>query len=984
MASVNITSALNKIGLTRFGGIFLWLILHRQFVATTVLWTKPAPSWTQTDSNDIRTVDIQVLKGSTHIHLSWNYTLSEGSDLRTTTFSISDGSSWNDIGVIYHADNNIVIYNKNNYRTRFNISDSNVATLILKKVTEDEQAIFQCKLSTLSNSWTYSILVNFTKRHLNWVERPLSVVAVERHNLTLRWTYMKTLGLASSFRDAEFTDLSSGEKTIAEKMLNTAPIVHTAYRPRFHVDYIQDTMASITIVGLKRSDRGRYRFDVKTLRKDIDELNTLSSIMELTVHYAANMTNVSDHQTVQEGSYLQLLCQAFGNPTPNITWTKVLENSNDSKLLHHGTHWNLTKINRTASGLYNCTADNGIGNPVWRLIKVNVTYSAKVVKLASEHHVAVQGSVSLHCEAEGNPPPAYTWFPCDSKTQACHESTLTVSNALNDAVYSCNVANVLGNDTRETKVVIAGNVINVTLFISEQCPDENLSESVLWKNLEQKIEDLFKNEGYRSTELTNYRCGSVIVDLALKFNSSVKEEKVLSMLKDSAENGGLKELGVKASEIVGWRPGRPTEGPNSSTYGTKTTENASSAVPSELPAQSGDNQGLKDWMIAVIAGASGLVLLFVVIFLLCWISKTQKKKKGSGDEAVDMSTTSRYVKNGPHHSDKPSSSRESIEDDPFIAASTYSQNSVDRRDRKRDSSVNYGYQPDDSDQPQGEMLLKSGSRLPKNDRLTQSTGELDVTSTYLAKGPQRDCSTLPSYHRPPSYEEASKQKDRIMMTEPRPSTSTGGRQKRRKSPPEDRAEEASVAPSEMRSNQDGHRSDKDKGPLDPTAIYAMPDKKKKLDKQSPASLESVFDPFKAKDKSAKGPILHNPGNLDLDGPANASTSEGPRNLIIPIEMLPSNRQTPQKDDTENGKSEPSSPLNFTLEKRPRNSSSGAARYQPERSKLPYRNVRGELVRPDTLDSHDIKPETLPNQSKPVGSQTHSRESLDASYITYVV
>ena len=55
-----------------------------------------------------------------------------------------------------------------------------------------------------------------------------------------------------------------------------------------------------------------------------------------------------------------------------------------------------------------------------------------------------------------------------------------------------------------------------------------------------------------------------------------------------------------------------------------------------------------------------------------------------------------------------------------------------------------------------------------------------------------------------------------------------------------RAEEASVAPSEMGSNQDGHRSDKDKGPLDLTAIYAMPDKKKKLDKQSPASLESVF------------------------------------------------------------------------------------------------------------------------------------------------
>ena len=53
-----------------------------------------------------------------------------------------------------------------------------------------------------------------------------------------------------------------------------------------------------------------------------------------------------------------------------------------------------------------------------------------------------------------------------------------------------------------------------------------------------------------------------------------------------------------------------------------------------------------------------------------------------------------YVKSGPHHSDKPYYSRESIEDDPFIAASTHSLNSVDRRDRKRDSSVNYGYQPD--------------------------------------------------------------------------------------------------------------------------------------------------------------------------------------------------------------------------------------------------------------------------------------------------
>ncbi|XP_022803731.1 limbic system-associated membrane protein-like isoform X1 [Stylophora pistillata] len=375
---------------------------------------------------------------------------------------------------------------------------------------------------------------------------------------------MKTLGIASTFREAKLIDLSRGETTILEKAVTTLPHVNEAYRPRFHVDYIQDTKASITIVGLQRSDGGRYRFDVKTHRKDIDQLNTLSSIMELSVQYAANMTNVSDHQIVREGSVLQLFCQASGNPAPNITWTKVPENSDHyGKALLHGSTWKFTSINRTASGSYNCTADNGIGCPIWRVTEVNVTYPAKVIKLASEHEVAGKKSVNLQCEAEGNPQPAYTWSPCDPQNQACHESTLTISNVLYDAVYSCNVANGLGSDTRRTNVVIVDTVINASLFINEQCHGEALSVSVLLENLKAKIDEIFENEeGYTSTELANFRCRSAIVDLALKFNSSTKQDKVLTMLRDSANSGALKEFCVRASEVVAWRP-------NSSTYSIK-------------------------------------------------------------------------------------------------------------------------------------------------------------------------------------------------------------------------------------------------------------------------------------------------------------------------------------------------------------------------------------------------------------------------------
>ena len=44
------------------------------------------------------------------------------------------------------------------------------------------------------------------------------------------------------------------------------------------------------------------------------------------------------------------------------------------------------------------------------------------------------------------------------------------------------------------------------------------------------------------------RCGSVIVDLALNFSSTVRESKVLSILRDAANNGTLGDL-------------RPTLGP---------------------------------------------------------------------------------------------------------------------------------------------------------------------------------------------------------------------------------------------------------------------------------------------------------------------------------------------------------------------------------------------------------------------------------------
>jgi len=78
------------------------------------------------------------------------------------------------------------------------------------------------------------------------------------------------------------------------------------------------------------------------------------------------------NQTVLEGSDVTLFCEATGKPTPNVTWTRVLMNGGNSEVLHQGETWDFQNINRTASGKYNCTADNGYKNPVSHKVEVNV------------------------------------------------------------------------------------------------------------------------------------------------------------------------------------------------------------------------------------------------------------------------------------------------------------------------------------------------------------------------------------------------------------------------------------------------------------------------------------------------------------------------------------------------------------------------------------------------------------------------------------
>ena len=67
--------------------------------------------------------------------------------------------------------------------------------------------------------------------------------------------------------------------------------------------------------------------------------------------------SASGSQVVLEGNNLTLHCNARGNPTPNITWTKDYSPS----VLNQGITYSIVNIGRNASGNYTCTTWNGIG-----------------------------------------------------------------------------------------------------------------------------------------------------------------------------------------------------------------------------------------------------------------------------------------------------------------------------------------------------------------------------------------------------------------------------------------------------------------------------------------------------------------------------------------------------------------------------------------------------------------------------------------------
>ncbi|XP_069137528.1 opioid-binding protein/cell adhesion molecule-like isoform X2 [Argopecten irradians] len=231
---------------------------------------------------------------------------------------------------------------------------------------------------------------------------------------------------------------------------------------RMSVERPYDPDWNLHIRKVRYDDRGMYKCTVNT--------NPVSvKFVHLRVDVAPDINEEwsSGNQVVNEGSTVELHCNASGVPPPNIRWyrqTKYTSTMEKEPIGTPGEILFIHNISRYCDGIYECVASNGVAEDESKEIKVDVQFKPEVQLLTTRMGHYVGKETILSCVIAASPQAAVFWRKGDKKlvteygkyrSDVFHDQphTLTLNLQIHNLQkedfgnYTCEASNKLGGDS---------------------------------------------------------------------------------------------------------------------------------------------------------------------------------------------------------------------------------------------------------------------------------------------------------------------------------------------------------------------------------------------------------------------------------------------------------------------------------------------------------------------------------------------------------